>query len=325
MNSYLVSDKPIIYADMNVFRYLACGDISILEPERFKWVYSHVHLDEIHRNGNQDALEGMALLKAVEICDVLNQDFQSEGNIVIRDYIDPYSRYEQHLEAIAGYEGMADHMVEHLIRSFGADNFKELSETPEQMRNEIERITSIIPDERREDLVEKASKVTKEMEVTIENHLKNKMPIDKTRRALGVSSEARKAIEKSESAIDEVWDLISPSIPNVTKNQFFGFEPIPGIEGVQHTQHSAISGAYIVLNMVGISPDKGLAKRDKIKNVMSDGQHAGMASYCNALVSADRGIINKSSCIFSYLNNITNALHFEYQKGYQLSLGVSKT
>lgn len=325
MNSYLVSDKPIIYADMNVFRYLACGDISILEPDGFIWVYSHIHLDEIHRNGNRDALEGMALLKAVEICDVLNQDFQSEGNIIIRDYMEPYSRYEQHLEAVAGYEGVADIMVEYLIRSLGADNFKELSQTPEQMRNEIERITSIIPDERREDLVEKASEVSKEMEVTIEKHLKNRMPIDKTRSALGVTSESRKAIEKSESAINEVWDLISPSIPNVTKNQFFGFEPIPGIEGVQHTQHGAISGAYIVLNMLGISPDKGLAKRDKIKNIMSDGQHAGMASYCNALVSADRGVINKSSCIFSYLNNITNALHFEYQKGYQLCLGVSKT
>lgn len=325
MNSYLVSDKPIIYADMNVFRYLACGDISILEPERFTWVYSHVHLDEIHRNGNRDALEGMTLLKAVEICDVLNQDFQSEGNIAIKDYMDPYSRYEQHLEASSGFEGAADHMIEHLIRYFGADNFKELSETPKQMRNEIERITSIIPDERREDLVEKASKVSKEIEVTIKNHLKNRMPIDKTRSALGVTSENRKAIEKSESAIDEIWNLLSPSIPNITKNQFFGFEPIPGIEGVQYTQHGAISGAYIMLNMLGISPDKGLAKRDKIKNIMSDGQHAGMASYCNALVSADRGIINKSSCIFSYLNNITNALHFEYQKGYQLSLSVSKT
>ena len=46
MNSYLVSDKPIIYADMNVFRYLACGDIFILEPERFRWVYSHVVLGQ---------------------------------------------------------------------------------------------------------------------------------------------------------------------------------------------------------------------------------------------------------------------------------------
>ncbi len=325
MNSYLVSDTPIIYADMNVYRYLACGDISIREPERFIWVYSHVHLDEIHRNGNTDALEGMRLLRAVEISDVLNEEFQSVGNIVLRDYIDPYTRYEQHLDAIAGYEDVADHMVEHLIRSFGADNFKELSETPDQMREEIERITSIIDDERRQQIIEKASVVSDELKASIEEHLKESMPIDKTRKAFGVTSEARKNIEKSSSAIDEVWGLISPSIPNVTKNQFFGFEPIPGIEGVQHTQHGAISGAHIVLNMIGISPDKGLAKREKIKNIMSDGQHIGMASYCNALVSADKGIVNKAMCIYSYLKSITTALHFEYKKGYELNLGINKT
>lgn len=309
---------------MNVYRYLACEDISILNPERFKWVYSNVHLDEIHRNGNQDALEGMKRLKAVEICDVLNDEFQSVGNIVIRDFVDPYLRYEQYLEAISGYEGLSDHMIEHLIRSFGADNFKELSQTPEQMRNEIEKITNIITAERREELREKVSTVSKDMKESIEEHLKDRMPIDKTRRALGIASEDRKNIEKSKSAIDDVWDLISPSVPSTTKDQFFGFEQIPGVEGIQHTQHGAISGSYIVLNMIGISPDKGLAKRDKIKNIISDGQHAGMASYCNALVSADRGIINKSSCIFSYLKNITNALHFEFKKGYQLNLEVTE-
>ena len=44
MNSYIVSDKPIIYANMNVYQVFDTGDISIVEPERFKWVYSHVHL-----------------------------------------------------------------------------------------------------------------------------------------------------------------------------------------------------------------------------------------------------------------------------------------
>lgn len=325
MNSYLVSDQPTIYADMNVYRYLACGDISIVEPERFIWVYSNIHLDEIHRNGNTDALEGMKLLRAVEICDVLNEEFKSVGNIVLRAYVDPYKRYEQHLDAIAGYEGVADHMVEHLIRVFGADNFKELSETPNQIREEIERITSVLDDGRRQQIAEKASTVSSDMKASIEEHLKSHMPIDKTRKSFGITSEARKNIEKSGSAIDEVWSLISPSIPNITKNQFFGFEPLLGIEGVQHTQHGSISGAHIVLNMIGISPDRGLAKREKIKNIMSDGQHIGMASYCNALVSADKGVINKAMCIYSYLKNITSALHFEYKKGYELNLGINKT
>lgn len=308
---------------MNVYRYLACRDISIIEPERFIWVYSDVHLDEIHRNGNTDALDGMQLLRAVEISDVLNEEFQSVGNVVLRDYIDPYIRYEHHLEAIAGYEDVADHMVEHLIRLFGADNFKELSETPDQMHKEIERITSIIDDDRRQQIIEKSSVVSGDMMDSIEEHLKERMPIDKTRKVFGITSEDRKSIERPCSAIDEVWELISPSIPNVSKNQFFGFEPIPGIEGVQHTQHGAISGAHLVLNMVGISPDRGLAKREKIKNIMSDGQHIGMASYCNALISADKGIVSKAMSIYSYLKNITNALHFEYKKGYKLDLGIN--
>lgn len=322
MNSYLATKLPTIYADMNVFRYVAYGDISIIDPDRFVWVYSHVHLDEINRNGNTDAIKGMKVLRAVEISDVLNENFQSVGNVTLREYVDPYVRYEQHLEAISGYEDINDHMVEHLIRSFGADNFKELSKTPDQMREEIDRITSIIDDERRESLLERAAAVSEEMKGVIETHLKDRMPIDKTRNAFGITSESRKRLEKSHSPIDEVWDLISPSIPNITKNQFFGFEPIPGIEEVQHTQHGAISGAHIVLNMLGISPDKGLAKREKIKNIMSDGQHTGMASYCNALVSADRAFSNKARCIYTYLENITNALYFEYKKGYVLNLGI---
>jgi hypothetical protein len=116
---------------MNVFRYLACGDISIYEPNRFHWVYSHVHLDEIFRNGNTDALEGMKILGAMEIDDVLNEKFQSVGKVVLKKYLDPYVRYDQHLEAISGFENTSDYFVEHLVRTFGADNFNELSKTPD--------------------------------------------------------------------------------------------------------------------------------------------------------------------------------------------------
>jgi hypothetical protein len=322
MNSYLVTQRPTIYADMNVFRYVACGDISIVDPERFIWVYSYAHLDEIFRNGNTDALDGMRILKAVEVCDVLNEHFRSVRDIRLRDYIDPHERYERHLEAISGFEGSNDHFVEYLIRSFGADNFEELQQTPDQLRKEIDRLTSMVDDERKHDLISQAHAVSEEMAGVIEQHLKERVPINQTRAALGVSSEERKRIEKTFSPIDEVWKIIAPAIPSVSKDQFFGFEPIPGIEGVQHIQHGAICGAHIVLNMIGISPDKGLARREKIKNILSDGQHTGMASYCNALLSADRGIIDKARCIYTYLGNITTPLHFNFGKGSELNLGI---
>ena len=254
MKAFIRASIPTIYADMNVYRYIAYGDICIEKPERFLWVYSHVHLDEMFRNGNTDALEGMKSLGAVEISDILNAQFQSVGNIVIKNYIDPHERYQQHLEAISGYENLSDLMVEHLIRSFGADNFNELSKTPEQLCKEIDRITSIIDDDTRQGLLKRANDVSLEMKNTIDTHLKERRPIDQTRFAMGLTSEDRKNAETSHSPIDEIWKIIGPSLEGVTKNQFFGFEPIPGIEGVQHTQHGAISGAHIVLNMLGISP-----------------------------------------------------------------------
>lgn len=322
MNSRLRADLPTIYADMNVYRYLACGDISIYDPHRFIWVYSNVHLDEIHRNGNTDALEGMRLLRAVEICDVLNENFQSVGNVVLRDYADPHEVFERHLEAVSGYENVGDHMVEHLIRLFGADNYEELIETPSKMQEEVERLTSAVDIGRRKEILKKSSDVVEGMKGSIEKHLKDRMPIDTTRNAFGITSEIRKTIEKSHSPIDDIWELIAPSVPNIAKDQFFGFEPVAGTEGDRNTQHGAIVGAHIMLNMFGISPDKGLAKRDKIKNIISDGQHIGMASYCNALISADRAFSNKAKYIYAYLGNATNSLCFECRNGYVLSLKV---
>ncbi len=320
MNTDINSKLPTIYADMNVYRYVAYGEITIKDPDRFLWVYSHVHLDEIFRNGNSDAFDGMRILKAIEIGDKLDVNFQSAGNIVLREYVDPQARYENHLEAISGYEDTNDFMVEQLMRSFGADNIKELSKTPDQMCEEIDRLTSTLDEETRETLLKKAKIVSIEMKESIEKHLSDRMPIDKTRYAMGITSENRKNVEVSHSPIDEIWKIISPSVPNISKDQFFGFKSIPGIEGVQRTQHGSISGAHIILNMLGISPDKGLAKRNKIKNIISDGQHVGMASYCNALLSADQRFCNKARAIFTYLGNITNALSFEFKKGYLLNL-----
>jgi hypothetical protein len=51
MSSFIKSGLPTIYADMNVYRYIACGDISIEKPERFLWIYSYVHLDEVAEMG----------------------------------------------------------------------------------------------------------------------------------------------------------------------------------------------------------------------------------------------------------------------------------
>lgn len=223
MKSYLKTDIPTIYADMNIFRYVACGDISIIEPERFHWVYSQVHLDETHRNGNTDALEGIKILGAIEIVDVLNNEFKSVGDIRLKTYIDPYVRYKQHLDAIAGYEDISDHMMEYLIRIFGADNFSSLCQAPTLMNDSVNRLTAGLDDLTRNELLIRANSASNDMSQMIHTHLKDKMPIDQTRIAMGITSEIRKILETSLSPIDEIYNLISPFSEWSIKKSIFWF------------------------------------------------------------------------------------------------------
>jgi hypothetical protein len=322
MSDHLPSWLPTVYADMNVYRYLAYGDISIAHPERFVWVYSHVHLGEMARGGNTDALNGMQALGAVEIAEVLDQRFQPTGDIILRDYDDPHLVYEQHLEAVSGYENTIDGVVEILIRSFGADNYDRVRDAPDMLRQVIDNMTKILPPDARAQLMGKAELVSVELRDSINKHMRSRMPIDRTRRSLGITSEDRRIAEAAASPIDEIWNAMSPAFPGFTKEQVFGVEPSSATEGMQHTQSGAISYAHIMLNLVGLSPDGGLTKREKIRNILSDGQHLGMASYCNAFLSADQACCAKARAIYGYLGNKTNVLCFNYKKGYELNLGV---
>lgn len=326
MNIYVRSDLPTIYADINVYRYVVYGELQIKNPERFRWVYSHVHLDEMVRGGNTDALEGMRILKAVEIDDVLNDKFESSGNVILREYLDPDERYQRHLEAISRSEDSGDLMIEYLLRFFGADNYEELSLTPELLRDEINRLTSDVDAELRDELVERAENASADMKETMNEHLKERRSLDQSRLEMGLTSSARADAARSDSPIDAFWEIIGPSMGGIPKDQFFGFEPNPAVQGVQHTQHGALSSAHIVLNMLGLSPDKGLAKRDKIRNIMSDGQHVGMASYCNSLLSADKRFCDKANAIYIHTGSITRALWFQHNsKGSVLRLGITET
>ena len=306
------NDLPTIYADMNLYRYVAYGEVEVADFESFKWVYSHVHLDEMARTGNTDALEGMRLLGAVEVCDVLDKNFASVGNVVLNGYVDPDERYRQHLEAVSGFEDSDSTSVEVLLRIFGADNFAELSLTPEMLREEVDRLTGDLEDGQRSSLLDQADSAAVEFQKTIDVHMSEMQPIDRTRLAMGINSGDRHKAEACESPIEEIWKIIEPAMGEVTLDQFFGFTPHPALAEIPHTQHGILGGAHIILNLLGISPDRGMAKRDKIRNIMSDSQHLGMASYCNALISSDKRFINKARAIYTYVKSKTNTLHIPY-------------
>ena len=242
MNGQEASRLPTVYADMNVYRYVAYGDITIVRPERFAWVYSHVHLGEMARGGNTDALHGMKALGAVEIAEELDQ--RSQLTIVLRGHVDPHLRYRQHLEAISGYEASIDGIVEVLIRLFGADNFAELSKAPAQMQQFVDDVTNVLPQPVKAQLMSKAESAFGKLKDSIDKHMTERMPIDQTRRAMGITSEKRRTAETAVSPIDEIWKAISPALPGFSQDRFFGSKPSSIAEGMQHTQSGAICVAH---------------------------------------------------------------------------------
>ncbi len=305
------SQKPTIYADVNVFRYLAYNELEIIDPDRFLWVYSGVHLDELARGTNQDALEGMSQLNAVEIEDVLH-NFKSIGNVKIREFFEPELRYERHLEAIAGYEDAGDMMVELLIRGFGANNYEQLALTPNQLITEIDNMLDGIGGPKITELRERTKEVSDELDATIKENLGEQMPIDETRKAVGLTSSEREKLKDVDSSIEKIWDLIEPAMAGQELDVFFGFKPNPITPEMPHNQHTAYGSAHTVLNFIGYNPDKGLANRDKIKNILSDGQHIGMASYCSEFVTSDIRLCNKANAMFEHTGTSTIARHYVY-------------
>ena len=285
---------------MNVYRYLSYGELRIINPESAVWAYSSTHLDEIYRNGNRDALSGMKMLEAREVKDNLDSKFKSVGNITLNGYIDPTERYNQHLEAINGFDG-ADDLIEKATESL-----------PEL----IDRLTEPLNGNQKSLLQCHVKEASKEMKDFFHEHFSEVRPIEKTRNSMGLKSHLRKKIERTGNPIEEIWKIIEPNMDGVPLGQFFGFDPHPATiqSGLPHTQDSSLGSAHIILNMLGFSPDSGLNKRDKIRNIMADGRHVGMASYCNHLLSADMRFINKARAIYSHAKIKTEVCFFQYNK-----------
>lgn len=269
-------------------------------PENAVIVFSTVHLDEMVRTGNRDALGGMQSLVGREISEELDQNCRKTGRVVLHEFVDPHSRFEQHRTSVTGYEGFQEIIAEQLVRTFGADNLSELKATPEALMGYIAKVLKPVPEPIKSDLIRQAQETALSMGASIDDHLAEQMNIDQTRKAFGLTSERRKKIEQSEDPIEEAWNEIAKQFSGVTKDQFFGKVPYSFAEHLDFSQASLVASTHTILNLIGLYPDRGLKKREKVGNITSDGQHIGMASYCDLFITSDERTAMKAKAIYKY-------------------------
>lgn len=297
-----------IYADSNIYRYVAAGELEITTIGSIRFAYSSVHFDEMIRSGNTEMLRGIEALKAVPLVTNENGEYDIDGIGVCLEYEDPYENFKRYKEDADSSDDAERGLYELLLTFLGADNYEELRKIP---RSIVEVALEATTDEDAGDLVVRASKTAKDLGGLIEKDLSKQRPLSETRKAFGFPKGAASKHGNDKNPIDGIWDHMKSKVEGISKDQFFGFEAIPGAE-VEQSRMGSVSGCHLILNMVGFHPDKGLPKRDKIRNIMSDGQHIGYASLCGGFLTSDHRLYKKAQAIFEYRKFITTPMHVPY-------------
>jgi len=300
-----------IYADANIYRYVATGELEIITIGNVQFGYSNIHFEEMIRTGNTEMLKGMEALRAVPIVTNENGEHDIDSIGVCLEYKDPFDNYEEYQKNRIPTEEQEASLNELLLRFLGADNLSELRNVPQSIIDIADEAMEYGGTEA-EKLATKARNVATDMKGFIENDLSDRRPLAETRKEFGYPKGATSIHNNDENPLKAIWARLEPKFSEATRDQFFGFEPIPGVE-VEKTRLGEVAGCHLILNMLGYHPDNGLPKREKIRNIVSDGQHLGYGSICGGFLTSDHRLYKKAKAIFEYRNYESQALHVKYK------------
>ncbi|MEP4545362.1 MAG: hypothetical protein ABJ000_04225 [Saccharospirillum sp.] len=217
-------------------------------------------------------------------------------------------------------------LISLLTNLFDADNLHTLQEAIIEMPQSIERLTNGINNEKANELVAKSQEIAESLLELSNTELANLPALKARRKAMGVPSNITQLAENKNDPIEFIWQFISSNYPNLEKDAFFGFSQPTEMKGSPHAygQDNRISTPHLLLSMVGFRPDKRMNDPDKFLNAFFDAQHAGLASLCQFLISADNKFIKKASAIYSHKQLSTIALYAPYKpKSYKIQFKLN--
>lgn len=300
-----------IYADSNIYRYVARGELEVTTVGAVRFAYSSVHFDEMIRTGNLEMLKGIKALHAVPLVTNENGEYDIDSLGVCLDYSDPYEKFEKYKADYVELSDAESSVNEILLRLLGADNIDDLKRVPDTILEIADAVEPYFGEQANE-FQERARAASRDLEALIEGGLSTRRPLTETRSSFGYPKGATSLHESDENPIDKIWERLGPKFRGVTKEQFFGFEAIPAVD-IERSRLGDVAGCHLILNMIGYHPDKGLPNREKIRNILSDGQHIGYGSLCGCFLTSDYKLYKKADAIFQFRDYASQAVHIEYK------------
>jgi hypothetical protein len=289
----------LAYLDQNIIGYIHDGKLALKGATDIQWVYSREHFTEIARGGKAELLNVLGELKACQLEVVLDENFKVTDMVRLHSYSDPIKRYERYLEAIHEIPFDQTPQLDLIARCLGADNFESAQSAPNRMGEHLRSILEGLGP-LGEPLAARWKVTQGDLAKMIEKHLKTVQPLESIRQRFGTSRGRGTNFELTQDPILALWKLLSPYLPDMSADQFFGFDP-PYMQGyVKWPLFLGIIGCHSVLNVLGYRPDKGLSKPDALPNILSDGSHIAHAAFCAALISEDRRLCAKARAIYRH-------------------------
>lgn len=302
-----------VYIDHNVVDDISKGSLAFKADSSIVWVYSNEHFNEIQRAGDTRFLDVLGRLRAQKLELKVDDAFRITNEGYLSGDVDPQSLYQVWPDANAEVEFSGDYFSSVLSRFFGADNAEALAYLPESFEREVSTLlesAGLLDAEQREQV----TTARRQMETIVFEHLAERPHLETQRAALGMHSGRAGNLSGNDNPLEDVWDIIGKTMPGVTADQVFGFDPPEKGDYEEWPLYLGIVGCYAVLNMIGLRPDEKLARVERMPAIMSDASHAGFAAYCNALLSSDRRFCDKARAIYRYKRIGTEVLTLERRR-----------
>lgn len=286
---------PLVYIDQNVLGLQLDGKVNFTGINGMRFIYSQVHLTEISRSQYPEKfLEALQDIGAM-LLELQMDNFKLTGSAQLVEEGTPEEHYLRHLENIGEAqfdEGIFDPLQVWVNGGGSADLLRSL---PDRYEKQLKTLNEYLPKEFRvnHEVVHDIMLDVVEQMVSYGND------VEKIRATIG-GEKRRFGNITGNNELRQIWEIIKPSCGDLTSDQFFGFEPIAGIRNEPMPKYLGIVGCCAVLDILGFKAEKKSRRLEKLANVQNDAQHIGMAAYCQALVSADRRLVERAKAIYQY-------------------------
>lgn len=298
---------PLVYLDQNIISLQSSGKVDLSRQTTVQMVYSKEHFAEISRsNTPAPFLQALDELSA-KLLDLEMENWSLTGKATLIEDGTAEQHYQKYLGATNDVTFDNTLFNPMLAWICGGGNEDLLRSVPEKIFTQLQNLLEQLPNGMTPQL---SVAMQAELEEMIESVIKNGNDIDHIRHHLGVGKGAAGDITGS-NPLGLLWEKISPSLPDTTAEQIFGFAPVANEQSPPLTWFGIIR-CCTILDILGYKAEgKKTRNPDKIPNVLSDATHIATGAYCSAIISHDKRLVARANAIYRFLSIDTQAVYLK--------------